>query len=150
MRLRESSLKGHFPSKACSTMPSNKSPKVMSWYSAKPFSTLSRRFSMRTPVCTRSTSRGSFVVIMVPMYRGNYPAHKVSLFEKCKLRHGAGSKQERRQNTNRRLIDREEVLDQLLALICQYALRVELHTLQRKLPVTQPHDHACAVPLYGV
>src|SRR5947209_2617364 len=37
-------------------MPSNRSPSDMSFSSAKALSTLSMRFSSRTPVCTRSTS----------------------------------------------------------------------------------------------
>src|SRR5437868_6873025 len=58
MRSSEAWLNGHLPSKACRTMPSSKSPSVRSWYSAKAFKTFTRRFSIRTPVCTRSTSRG--------------------------------------------------------------------------------------------
>src|SRR5215813_14624856 len=46
-------------------MPSSRSPSVRSWYSASALSTLSRRFSMRTPVCTRS------ICVMVYMYQNN-------------------------------------------------------------------------------
>src|ERR1017187_3078442 len=62
------SEKGALPSKACSTMPSSRSPSVRSFSSASPLRTFSRRFSMRTPVCTRSTTMGcsscSFMVLM--------------------------------------------------------------------------------------
>src|SRR5690242_4625184 len=53
---RLSGPKGHFPSNAWSTMPSMRSPRVRSWYSANAFITLRIRFSRRTPVCTRSTA----------------------------------------------------------------------------------------------
>src|SRR5271157_227176 len=60
--------KGALPSKACSTMPSSRSPSVMSFSSASPLRTFSSRFSMRTPVWTRSTTMGcsscSFIVLM--------------------------------------------------------------------------------------
>src|SRR5690606_34361746 len=46
---------GGLPSKLCSTIPSRRSPSDMSQYSARPFSTLRRDFSMRTPVWVRST-----------------------------------------------------------------------------------------------
>ena len=48
---------GVLPSKACSTMPSSKSPSDRSSESASALSTLSMRFSIRTPVCKRSTIR---------------------------------------------------------------------------------------------
>src|SRR5580698_6767209 len=69
MRSREAGLKGVLPSKACRTMPSRTSPRLMSWYSAKAFRTLRIRFSMRTPVCTRST-RSLESSTMVPVYHG--------------------------------------------------------------------------------
>src|SRR5262245_57932566 len=50
-----SRLKGALPSKAWRTMPSSRSPRVMSLDSARPFRTLRMRFSSRTPVCTRWT-----------------------------------------------------------------------------------------------
>src|SRR6266851_1431297 len=50
---------GALPSKACSTMPSRRSPSDRSCSSASALSTLRIRFSMRTPVCTRSISRGA-------------------------------------------------------------------------------------------
>src|SRR5271169_6261069 len=70
MRSSEAALNGIFPSKAWRTMPSKRSPRLMSWYSAKAFRTLSRRFSMRTPVCTRSTSsfESSIMCTNVPQY----------------------------------------------------------------------------------
>src|SRR5262245_55904840 len=40
-------------------MPSNKSPRVISWYSASPLSTFNKRFSSRTPVWMRSTTISS-------------------------------------------------------------------------------------------
>jgi len=43
------------------------SPSVMSWYSAKPLSTFKMRFSMRMPVCTRSTTKLD-LFIMVSVY----------------------------------------------------------------------------------
>src|SRR6185369_7656128 len=85
MRCRDSSPKGAFPSKACRTMPSRRSPSERSRSSARAFSTFRRRFSMRTPVCVRSTTRrgGSVVpifVTMVHMYHGcpaaGYPREK--------------------------------------------------------------------------
>src|SRR5258706_1603959 len=74
MRSSEAALNGVLQSKACSTMPSSRSPRVMSWYSAKAFRTLSSRFSIRTPVCTRSTSSfGSSVMCTnVSQYIGTY------------------------------------------------------------------------------
>src|SRR6201993_1065666 len=51
-------LNGVLFSSACRAMPSSRSPRDMSRYSARPLSTLSRRFSSRTPVWMRSTSRG--------------------------------------------------------------------------------------------
>src|SRR5664279_231050 len=59
------SSKGTLPSKACSTMPSSKSPRVMSWRSATALSTFKRRFSILTPVCTLST-----FCPMLSMYHG--------------------------------------------------------------------------------
>src|SRR5208282_995867 len=50
-------LNGGLFSSACNAMPSSKSPNDMSRYSARPFSTFNRRFSRRTPVWMRSTSR---------------------------------------------------------------------------------------------
>src|SRR5271169_5101192 len=72
MRSSEAALNGIFPSKAWRTMPSKRSPRLMSWYSAKAFRTLSRRFSMRTPVWTRSTSsfRSSIMCTIIPSYQG--------------------------------------------------------------------------------
>src|ERR1700678_3831242 len=72
MRSSDAGLNGVFPSKACSTMPSSTSPKVRSWYSAKAFSTFKIRFSMRTPVCTRSTTSfcSSTIRTNVPRYIG--------------------------------------------------------------------------------
>src|SRR5450755_1319943 len=77
MRSSDAGLNGVLPSKACSTMPSSTSPSVMSWYSAKAFSTLRIRFSMRTPVCTRSTSRlgPSFMCTNVPWYQLRIKRH---------------------------------------------------------------------------
>src|SRR6185437_11070557 len=76
MRASVSRPNGALPSNACSTMPSSRSPRVMSWYSATPFSTLSRRFSSFTPVWTRSTSRGlaalAFTFAMALDYTGTY------------------------------------------------------------------------------
>src|SRR5580693_8537394 len=71
MRSSEAALNGVLPSKAWSTIPSSRSPRVMSWYSAKPFRTLRRRFSMRTPVWTRSTSsfESSIMGTSVPQYK---------------------------------------------------------------------------------
>ena len=67
--------KGALPSKACRTMPSSKSPSVRSSESASAFSTLSIRFSRRTPVWTRSTMTGVRVAVgdcdignLVPIY----------------------------------------------------------------------------------
>src|SRR5487761_193664 len=82
MRFKLSRPNGHLPSNACSTMPSSKSPSVKSWYSAKALRTFSRRFSMRTPVCTRSTVNRLVPAIdclhhimRVPMYHGTiHPA----------------------------------------------------------------------------
>src|SRR5689334_21497017 len=54
MRLSVSSPKGALPSNAWRTMPSSRSPRVMSWYSARAFRTRRGRFSVRTPVWTRS------------------------------------------------------------------------------------------------
>src|SRR5437762_6799955 len=69
---RELDEKGALPSKACSTIPSSKSPRVMSFNSANAFSTFRMRFSIRTPVCTRSTSTcRAAPVLMVPMYQDN-------------------------------------------------------------------------------
>src|SRR4051812_24529392 len=66
--------KAALPSKACSTMPSSRSPKVRSFNSAKAFRTFRMRFSMRTPVCTRSiSSRSAACVFMVLMYLGTKP-----------------------------------------------------------------------------
>src|SRR6201996_892472 len=67
------SLNGTLPSKACRMIPSSRSPSVMSFCSATAFNTFKSRFSMRTPVCTRSTStnsRSCFPAIrLVPMYQ---------------------------------------------------------------------------------
>src|SRR5229473_4820400 len=63
MRFIDSEPKGAFPSKAWRTMPSRRSPRVMSWYSAMALRTFTMRFSMRTPVWVRS------IVTMVPMYQ---------------------------------------------------------------------------------
>src|SRR6202042_1976829 len=46
--------KGVLPSKACRTMPSTRSPRDRSRYSARPLSTFSVLRSMRRPVCARS------------------------------------------------------------------------------------------------
>src|SRR5581483_2206884 len=70
IRASDSLPNGALPSKACSTMPSRRSPRVMSRSSANAFSTLRMRFSMRTPVWTRSTSISSFRATMVHMYHG--------------------------------------------------------------------------------
>src|SRR5688572_6836881 len=50
-------LKGGLFSRACSATPSSRSPSDRSRYSASPLSTFSKRFSSRTPVWMRSTSR---------------------------------------------------------------------------------------------
>src|SRR5262245_9235470 len=47
--------KGAFPSKAWRTIPSRRSPSVRSLSSASAFRTFTSRFSMRAPICTRST-----------------------------------------------------------------------------------------------
>src|SRR5271157_285088 len=47
------------PSKACRTIPSSRSPRVISFSSATALSTFNKRFSIRTPVWTRSTTTGS-------------------------------------------------------------------------------------------
>src|SRR6202521_3935464 len=62
-------------------MPSRRSPRVMSWYSAKAFKILSRRFSMRTPVWTRSTrSFGSSAMCTnVPNCIGNHNTFRCPL-----------------------------------------------------------------------
>src|SRR5258708_44164 len=50
-------------------MPSTRSPKVRSLYSAKAFNTFRRRFSIRTPVCTRSTAKNCPLIgTNVPRY----------------------------------------------------------------------------------
>src|SRR5581483_7223429 len=68
MRSIEAGENGTLPSKACNRMPSSKSPSVKSWYSANAFRTLSSRFSMRTPVCTRSMMYSSLIGTNVPWY----------------------------------------------------------------------------------
>ncbi len=55
--LSDSAVDGAFPSKAWSTIPSSRSPSVKSFNSAKAFRTLRTRFSIRTPVWTRSIAR---------------------------------------------------------------------------------------------
>src|SRR3974390_297361 len=52
-------------------MPSSRSPSVRSFNSAKSFRTFNKRFSMRTPVCTRSTSIIGPPGTMVYRYHGN-------------------------------------------------------------------------------
>src|SRR5215472_1090698 len=52
----DSGVNGTFPSSACSTTPSSRSPSVMSFNSARALRTLSRRFSIRAPVWTLSTT----------------------------------------------------------------------------------------------
>src|SRR5687767_8047907 len=47
-------------------MPSRRSPRERSWYSARPLRTLTRRFSMRTPVWMRSTA---ILSLMQPWYK---------------------------------------------------------------------------------
>src|ERR1700761_5848178 len=71
--LRVSDEKAGFPSKACSTIPSRRSPTEMSLSSAVAFSTFNIRRSIRIPVCTRSTSTVLIVprsVIMGKVYHG--------------------------------------------------------------------------------
>src|ERR1700722_11493844 len=43
-------------------MPSRRSPRVRSWYSARAFSTFRMRFSIRTPVWIRSTWSLGFLI----------------------------------------------------------------------------------------
>lgn len=50
-----SSPNGDLPSKLCRTIPSSRSPRLISRWVARAFRTFRMRFSMRTPVCTRST-----------------------------------------------------------------------------------------------
>src|SRR6476469_7836575 len=57
-------------------MPSRRSPRLRSWYSASPLRTLRMRFSIRTPVWTRSTSYRSTMVLL---YHGTHRAHKLVL-----------------------------------------------------------------------
>src|SRR5437588_2235387 len=161
MRRSDSSLKGHLPSKACSTIPSSKSPSVRSWYSAKPFSTLSRRFSMRTPVCTRSTTRRSSIcVFMVPMYQGtnrtqahfatgaqNSPAG-VSIGERTQK--GRADGRERPAIGHQRLAALQKISHQSLPLIREHALGMKLHPFHGVLAVPQSHDDAVAVAFHRV
>src|SRR5947208_1042847 len=76
---------------ACRTMPSSNSPNDRSWYSASALRTLTMRFSMRTPVCTRTTngadsdaetggsdigmllhiSRATWLLLLLLYYHGN-------------------------------------------------------------------------------
>src|SRR6476646_11321269 len=53
-------LNADFPSRACRVTPSSRSPNERSRYSASALSVLTNRFSIRTPLCTRSTGRGLF------------------------------------------------------------------------------------------
>src|ERR1700752_3848197 len=56
--------KGDLPSKEWRTIPSSKSPKLISFSSATAFNTLRRRFSTRMPVWTRSTGSASLRFFM--------------------------------------------------------------------------------------
>src|SRR5208282_976024 len=103
MRLSDSGLKGVLPSKACSTMPSSRSPRDMSWYSARALRTLRRRFSIRTPVWTRSTRNcGSVAMVTnVPWYTDTRQVPR---------RLGANYRAARRMSRRASLLHRRQVL----------------------------------------
>ena len=71
-------LNADFPSRACRVTPSSRSPNERSRYSASAFSVLTNRFSIRTPICTRSTGRDLFasfiwdIVTNIPMSRNSF------------------------------------------------------------------------------
>src|SRR5260370_22249590 len=77
----------HFPSNACKTMPSSSSPRDMSLSSATAFRTFNNLFSMRTPVCTRSTtgSRCDMCTI-VPEYKPEGPQPDEHLWKGLNVR----------------------------------------------------------------
>src|SRR5215468_4472844 len=100
MRFRDSAPKGAFPSKACSTIPSTRSPSDISWSSARPLRTLRSLFSRRTPVWTRS------MVTMVPAYHGGAPPARRSADDLVGLLEQLGRKREAHRR-GRGLVHRE-------------------------------------------